>query len=99
MDGNGEICIEGEKVILMLYLHFETPLTSLMLTEPAKSFLSLLITRQFYWLVALLAVWRPMMALKLEGLELVRCYCSDRRAASRSLDSRRKRTLTALPFT
>lgn len=28
MDGNGEICIEGEKVILMLYLHFETPLTS-----------------------------------------------------------------------
>lgn len=38
MDGNGEICIEGEKVILMLYLHFETPLTILMLTEPAKSF-------------------------------------------------------------
>lgn len=46
-----------------------------------KVLLSLLITRQFYWLVALLAVWSPMMALKLEGPELVRCYCSDRRAA------------------
>lgn len=68
-------------------------------TREVLSFLlSPLITRLFYWSVTLLAAWSPKMALKLDGAGPWSVIVLTDPLLLPSQGSRRKHTLTALPF-